>query len=64
MNVVVMSRIPLGMLYSYANPDSYIVDILDDDGRVQRQNFTNNRMLSVDVLGKSRTTAFCLQACT
>ncbi len=50
MNVVVMSRIPLGMLYSYANPDSYIVDILDDDGRVQRQNFTNNRMLSVDVL--------------
>jgi endonuclease/exonuclease/phosphatase family metal-dependent hydrolase len=50
MNVVVMSRIPLGMLYSYANPDSYIVDILDDDGRIQRQNFTNNRMLSVDVL--------------
>ncbi|MFO7798436.1 MAG: endonuclease/exonuclease/phosphatase family protein [Rhodohalobacter sp.] len=50
MNVVVMSRIPLGMLYSYANPDSYIVDIMDDDGRVQRQNFTNNRMLSVDVL--------------
>ncbi|PKD43802.1 endonuclease/exonuclease/phosphatase family protein [Rhodohalobacter barkolensis] len=50
MNVVVMSRIPLGMLYSYANPDSYIVDIMDDDGQVQRQNFTNNRMLSVDVL--------------
>ncbi len=50
MNVVIMSRIPLGMLYSYANLDSYILDIEDDEGLVQRQNFTNNRMLSVDVL--------------
>jgi len=50
MNVVIMSRIPLGMLYSYANLDSYILNIEDDEGRIQRQNFTNNRMLSVDVL--------------
>lgn len=50
MNVVVMSRIPLGLLYSYANPDSYILGEKDDEGRVQRQNFTNNRMLSVDVI--------------
>jgi len=50
MNVVVMSRIPLGILYSYANLDSFIFDIEDDEGRIQRQNFTNNRMLSVDVL--------------
>jgi endonuclease/exonuclease/phosphatase family metal-dependent hydrolase len=50
MNVVVMSRIPLGLLYSYANPDSYIYGEEDEEGRVQRQNFTNNRMLSVDVI--------------
>jgi endonuclease/exonuclease/phosphatase family metal-dependent hydrolase len=50
MNVVVMSRIPLGLLYSYANSSSFILGEQDDDGRVQRQNFTNNRMLSVDVM--------------
>jgi endonuclease/exonuclease/phosphatase family metal-dependent hydrolase len=50
MNVVVMSRIPLGLLYSYANPASFILGELDDDGQTQRQNFTNNRMLSVDVI--------------
>jgi endonuclease/exonuclease/phosphatase family metal-dependent hydrolase len=50
MNVVVMSRIPLGILYSYANPESYIYGEQDDEGRVERQNLTNNRMLSVDVI--------------
>ena len=50
MNVVVMSRIPLGILYSYANPETYVLGEEDDEGRVQRQNFTNNRMLSVDVM--------------
>ena len=54
MNVVVMSRIPLGLLYSYANPDSYIYGEEDDEGRVQRQNFTNNRMISVDVIVNPR----------
>lgn len=50
MNVVVMSRIPLGMLYSYANPYTYILGEQDDDGEPSIQNLTNNRMLSVDVL--------------
>lgn len=49
MNVVVMSRIPLGMLYSYANAGTYIQGEQDDDGNPASQNFTNNRMLSVDV---------------
>ncbi|WP_340103904.1 endonuclease/exonuclease/phosphatase family protein [Rhodohalobacter sp. 8-1] len=49
MNVVVMSRIPLGILYSYANPYTYIVGEEDDDGGPSIQNLTNNRMLSVDV---------------
>lgn len=49
MNVVVMSRIPLGILYSYANPYTYILGEQDDDGEPAIQNLTNNRMLSVDV---------------
>lgn len=49
MNVVVMSRIPLGMLYSYANADTYILGEQDEDGNTEHQNFTNNRMVSVDV---------------
>jgi endonuclease/exonuclease/phosphatase family metal-dependent hydrolase len=50
MNVVIMSRIPLGVLYSYGNSNTYIYGELDEDGNVQRQNFTNNRMVSVDVI--------------
>ena len=49
MNVVVMSRLPLGVLYSYANPYTYILGQQDDDGSPSIQNLTNNRMLSVDV---------------
>lgn len=49
MNVVIMSRIPLGMLYSYANADTYILGERDEDGNPEHQNFTNNRMVSVDV---------------
>lgn len=49
MNVVVMSRIPLGILYSYASADTYILGEQDDEGNPATQNFTNNRMLSVDV---------------
>ena len=49
MNVVVMSRLPLGVLYSYANPYTYILGEQEDDGSPSIQNLTNNRMLSVDV---------------
>jgi endonuclease/exonuclease/phosphatase family metal-dependent hydrolase len=49
MNVVVMSRIPLGLLHSYANAHTFILGGEDDDGNPAVQNFTNNRMLSVDV---------------
>jgi endonuclease/exonuclease/phosphatase family metal-dependent hydrolase len=49
MNVVVMSRVPLGVLYSYANPYTYILGEQDDDGSPSVQNLTNNRMLSVGV---------------
>jgi endonuclease/exonuclease/phosphatase family metal-dependent hydrolase len=46
MNVVVMSRIPLGMLHSYANIHTFRREV---DGVTELQNFTNNRMLSVEV---------------
>lgn len=46
MNVVVMSRIPLGMLYSYANIHTFRREVA---GETELQNFTNNRMLSVEV---------------
>lgn len=46
MNVVVMSRIPLGMLHSYANIHTFRREV---EGETELQNFTNNRMLSVEV---------------
>jgi len=53
MNVVAMSRIPLGMTYSYANAHTSYQEESDDDSTKMEekiQNFTNNRMWSVDVL--------------
>ncbi|MFO7847175.1 MAG: endonuclease/exonuclease/phosphatase family protein [Balneolaceae bacterium] len=50
MNVVVMSRLPLGMLYSYANIFTPIEGETNDDGNPARQHFTNNRLVSVDVI--------------
>ena len=47
MNVVIMSRIPLGMLYSYSNIYTYRREV---DGEIELQNHTNNRMVSVDVI--------------
>jgi endonuclease/exonuclease/phosphatase family metal-dependent hydrolase len=49
MNVVVMSRVPLGILHSYANADTFILGEEEEDGTPSSQNFTNNRMLSVNV---------------
>lgn len=50
MNVIIMSRLPLGMLYSYANISTPILGQTDDNGNPSQQYFTNNRMVSVDVL--------------
>ncbi len=50
MNVVLLSRVPLGTFYSYANSNSPIIDHLNDDGTDASQTFINNRMWSVDVL--------------
>lgn len=50
MNVVVMSRIPLGIFHSYATANTPIAGEVDDDGNPASQAFTNNRMWTVDVL--------------
>ncbi len=50
MNVVIMSRIPLGTFYSYATSNSPIIGFTDDNGNTSSQTFINNRMWSVDVL--------------
>lgn len=50
MNVVVMSRVPLGTFYSYATSLTPIVGQLNDDGTPAAQSLVNNRMWSVDVL--------------
>ena len=49
MNVVLMSRIPLGTLYSYAHVQTPIVGQTDSLGRPASQSFINNRMWSVDL---------------
>jgi endonuclease/exonuclease/phosphatase family metal-dependent hydrolase len=52
MNVVVMSRVPLGMFYSYATTNTPIIGQTNDDGSPASQTFINNRMWTVDVLAK------------
>ncbi|MDX1639334.1 MAG: endonuclease/exonuclease/phosphatase family protein [Balneolaceae bacterium] len=50
MNVVMMSRIPLGTFYSYAHVNTPIVGQTDSLGNIASQTFINNRMWTVDVL--------------
>jgi endonuclease/exonuclease/phosphatase family metal-dependent hydrolase len=50
MNVVVMSRYPLGTFYSYAPWYTAIEGQTEEDGSASVQNLVNNRMWSVEVL--------------
>lgn len=50
MNVVVMSRFPLGILSTYGNVTTPVVDHLDTLGQIETQNHLNTRMWSVDVM--------------
>lgn len=51
-NVVVMSRLPLGVLRSYANVTTPVEGIADSLGRPETQSLVNNRMWLVDVLAR------------
>ncbi|WP_158278578.1 endonuclease/exonuclease/phosphatase family protein [Rhodohalobacter mucosus] len=46
MNVVIMSRVPLRLTYSYGNVYTFR---REEEGETEYQNFTNNRMLSAEV---------------
>jgi len=50
MNVVMMSRIPMGMFYSYAHINTPIPGQTDDEGNPASQTFINNRMWTADLL--------------
>lgn len=50
-NVVVMSRFPLGVQYTYTNVHTPIAGFPDENtGKPDAQSFTNNRLVAVDVL--------------
>ncbi len=50
MNVVFLSRVPMGTFYGYAVSNTPIIGQTNDDGSQAMQTFINNRMWSVDVL--------------
>ena len=49
MNVIVMSRFPMGIAYGYGNATTPLPDYIADDGTVETQNHINTRMLSINV---------------
>ncbi|NBC04195.1 MAG: endonuclease/exonuclease/phosphatase family protein [Bacteroidetes bacterium] len=50
MNVVMMSRVPLGVFYSYAHANTPIPGQTDEEGRPESQTFINNRMWTAEIL--------------
>ena len=61
MNVVIMSRVPLGTMYSYGNVHTPVVNWVDDEGKKQTQNRLNNRIWAIDVFA-SEQYSFLLSA--
>ncbi len=49
MNVVIMSKVPLGTFYSYGSLYTPVPGILDDDGNEETQINLNTRLWSIDV---------------
>jgi endonuclease/exonuclease/phosphatase family metal-dependent hydrolase len=50
MNVVMMSRIPLGIFHSYAHVNTPLTGQTDEEGRPESQTFINNRMWTAEIL--------------
>lgn len=50
MNVVIMSKVPLGTVYSYGALYTPVVDYLDENGAPESQVNLNSRMWSIDIL--------------
>ncbi len=53
MNVVIMSKLPLGMSYSYGNIFTPIAGFKDSLGRAETQNNINARIISAEVRAKA-----------
>ena len=49
MNVVIMSKLPLGVLYSYGSATTPVIDYKNEDGLIETQNKINTRMWSLEV---------------
>jgi endonuclease/exonuclease/phosphatase family metal-dependent hydrolase len=49
MNVVMMSRFPLGVMYSYGNANTAVLNYVDEDGNTETQRNLNTRAWSIDV---------------
>lgn len=49
MNVVVMSRFPLGIMYSYGNVTTPVIDWINEEGKRESQSQLNTRAWSIDV---------------
>ena len=52
MNVVLMSRVPLGVVERYAGVTTPIVGQTNDEGAPAAQNFTNNRLWTAEVFAR------------
>lgn len=50
MNVVLMSRVPLGVFHSFGHVNTPITGQKDEEGRPASQTFINNRMWTADIL--------------
>ena len=50
MNVVMISRVPLGLFHSYAHINTPIIGQMDQEGIPESQAFTNNRMWTAELL--------------
>jgi endonuclease/exonuclease/phosphatase family metal-dependent hydrolase len=59
MNVVVMSRFPLGVMYSYGNANTAVLNYVDEDGNTETQRNLNTRAWSIDVF-PSETYSFLM----
>lgn len=49
MNVVMMSRFPLGVMYTYGNANTAVLNYVDENGKVETQRNLNTRAWSIDV---------------
>jgi len=53
MNVVLMSKFPLGVIYGYGNANTPVLDYKNDKGETETQNNLNTRMWSIEVYPSS-----------